>query len=111
MQNVFPNIFCFIDDFVLSVFSSIDNTKAFGEVINIASGKPISIKNVVNKIQNIITIGSPQFGYTSYRAGENMELFADITKAKKLLNWEPKVSLEEGLKKTIDVIRNINDEK
>ena len=40
--------FCFIDDFVLSVFSSIDNTKAFGEVINIASGKPISIKNVVN---------------------------------------------------------------
>jgi nucleoside-diphosphate-sugar epimerase len=103
--------FCFIDDFVISVFSSIDNTKAFGEVINIASGKPISIKNVVNKIQNIITIGSPQFGYTSYRAGENMELFADITKAKKLLKWEPKVSLEEGLKKTIDVIRNIIDEK
>jgi nucleoside-diphosphate-sugar epimerase len=40
-----------------------------------------------------------------------MELYADITKAQKLLNWQPKISLEEGLRKTIDVIRNINDEK
>ena len=37
-----------------------------------------------------------------------MKLYADITKAKKLLNWQPKISLEEGLKKTIDEIRNIN---
>jgi len=103
--------FCFIGDFVGSVFSLIDNTKAFGEVINIASGEPIFIKDVVNKIQNIITTGSPQFGETAYRAGENMELYADITKAKKLLNWQPKISLEEGLRKTIDAIRNIDNAK
>jgi nucleoside-diphosphate-sugar epimerase len=103
--------FCFIDDFVQSIFSSIDNTEALGEVINIASGEPIFIKDVVNKIQNIITTGSPQFGEASYRVGENMELYADISKAKKLLNWQPKISLEEGLKKTIDVIKNINNEK
>ena len=101
--------FCFISDFVRSIFSSIDNTEAFGEVINIASGEPISIKDVVTKIQNIVTTGSPQFGKAAYRVGENMELYADITKAKKLLNWQPKISLEEGLKKTIDVIRDISD--
>jgi nucleoside-diphosphate-sugar epimerase len=103
--------FCFIGDFVRSIFSSIDNTEAFGEVINIASGEPISIKDVVTKIQNIVTTGSPQFGKAAYRVGENMELYADITKAQKLLNWQPKISLEEGLKKTIDVIRNINNAK
>ena len=101
--------FCFIGDFVRSIFSSIDNTEAFGEVINIASGEPISIKDVVTKIQNIVTTGSPQFGKAAYRVGENMELYADITKAQKLLNWQPKISLEEGLKKTIDVIRDINN--
>ena len=103
--------FCFISDFVRSIFSSIDNTKAFGEVINIASGEPISIKDVVTKIQNIVATGSPQFGKAAYRDGENMELYADITKAKKLLNWQPKISLEEGLRKTIDAIRNIDNAK
>ena len=98
--------FCFIDDFVRSIFSSIDNTEAFGEVINIASGEPISIKDVVTKIQNIVATGRPQFGKAAYRDEENMELYADITKAKKLLNWQPKISLEEGLKRTIDVIRD-----
>jgi nucleoside-diphosphate-sugar epimerase len=98
--------FCFISDFVRSIFSSIDNTEAYGEVINIASGEPISIKDVVTKIQNIVATGRPQFGKAAYRDGENMELYADITKAKKLLNWQPKISLEEGLKRTIDVIRD-----
>ena len=101
--------FCFISDFVRSIFSSIDNTESFGEVINIASGEPISIKDVVTKIQKIIAMGNPQFGKTAYRDGENMELYADITKAKKLLNWQPQISLEEGLKKTIDSIRDLSD--
>lgn len=103
--------FCFIDDFVRSIFSSINNTEAFGEVINIASGEPISIKDVVSKIQNIVTKGRPKFGESPYRDGENMELYADISKAKKLLNWQPKISLDEGLKITIDMIKNISNEK
>ena len=98
--------FCFIGDFVRSIFYSIDNTKAFGEVINIASGEPISIKDVVIKIQNIVAAGKRQFEKVAYRSGENMELYADITKANKLLNWQPEVSLDEGLKKTINTIRN-----
>ena len=62
-----------------------------------------------NGIQKIIAMGNPQFGKTAYRDGENMELYADITKAKKLLNWQPQISLEEGLKKTIDSIRDFSD--
>ena len=103
--------FCFISDFVDSIFSSIGNTQAFGEVINIASGEPISIKEVVMKIQRIVDSGSPQFGNSSYRKGENMKLYANIKKAKTLLNWQPKISIKDGLKKTIKVIRNISDER
>jgi nucleoside-diphosphate-sugar epimerase len=99
--------FCFISDFIRSVFLSIDNTKAFGEVINVGCGEPISIKEMVIKVQNIVSTGSPEFGKIAYRTGENMELYADITKAKKILNWQPEVSLKEGLTRTIDAIKNI----
>ena len=97
--------FCFISDFVLAIFASMGNTRAFGEVINIGSGNPIIIKDVVLQIQGIVSSGEPQFGNFAYRSGENMELYADIKKAMKLLSWEPKITLEEGLKKTINAMR------
>jgi len=46
--------------------------------------------------------GQPQFGQIAYREGENMSLYADITKAKSLLNWEPMIGLDQGLKDTIN---------
>jgi nucleoside-diphosphate-sugar epimerase len=93
--------FCLVDDIVDSIILALDNDDAYGEVINIASGEPISIKDIVMKIQNIIGLGKPEFGAIKYRKGENMNLVADITKAKKILNWSPNASLNYGLKKTI----------
>ena len=103
--------FCYIDDFVEAVFLAIDNNKALGEVINIASGQPISIRAVVKKIQKLVANGSPIFGITKYRKGENMELYADISKAKSLLNWQPKVKLNLGLKLTINSIYELRNAK
>ena len=40
-----------------------------------------------------------------YRQGENMQLYGDITKAKKLLGWKPKIDLQTGLRKTINSIK------
>ena len=93
--------FCFINDIIQAIFSSLDNDNAHGEVINIASGKPISIKQMVNTIVNMTGSGEPQFDQVAYRNGENMTLYGDITKAKKLLNWKPGVDLEQGLAETV----------
>ena len=65
-----------------------------GEVINIGAGNNASI-NTVAKL-----IGGP-IVYVEARL-EPKHTLADISKAKKLLGWEPEVSLEEGLKLTID---------
>ena len=94
--------FCFIDDFVQAIFLALNNSNAYGEVINIASGKSISIRKVINNIQNIIGSGYPEFGKVDYRNNENMELVANILKANKILGWHPKTSLETGLRKTIE---------
>jgi nucleoside-diphosphate-sugar epimerase len=97
--------FCFIDDVIQAIFSSLDNDSVHGEVINIASGKPISIKKMVNTIVDMIGSGEPQFDQIAYRSGENMALYGDITKAKKLLDWKPSVGLEQGLAETIKWVK------
>ena len=93
--------FCYIDDVVDAIFLSIKSDGCFGNVINIASGKAISIKEVIKIIQKIIGCGDPQFGKISSRPGENQRLYADIFMAKKLLNWNPKITLKDGLEKVI----------
>jgi nucleoside-diphosphate-sugar epimerase len=93
--------FCYITDIVEAILSSINNKKAYGEIINIASGSAVTIKELVMMVRNIIGKGEPLFGEIDYRKCENMELYANISKAKKILNWSPKISLQRGLEMTI----------
>ena len=93
--------FCYIDDFVNAVFLSLVNNEAHGEVINIASGAPVKIKNLVNKIVGIHGAGNPKFGQVPLRPSTNMDLYADISKAQRILKWSPHIDLENGLSKTI----------
>mgnify|MGYP000697533016 CR=1 FL=1 len=93
--------FCYIDDVVDAIFIALRASQAHGEVINIASGIPTAIRDILMKIQTIVGAGEPLFGKIPYRVGENMALYADISKARALLDWSPKVTLDEGLKNTI----------
>jgi nucleoside-diphosphate-sugar epimerase len=93
--------FCYIDDIVDVILLALINKDIHGEVINIASGVPVSIKEVIILIKSLIGSGSPQFGVVPYRDSENMALYADISKAKRILDWSPKVNLVDGLKKII----------
>ena len=67
--------------------------------------KPTYIKKVINLIINKVGFGKANFGKIKYRALENMELYADISKARKFLKWRPTIRLDEGLKLTINSIQ------
>ena len=86
--------YLYIKDFIRAVIISLNNKKAFGEVINIASGCPISLIEIMNKVQQNIGKGNPIYGGLDYREGESMELYADIKKAKKILNWSPEYDFD-----------------
>ena len=45
--------------------------------------------------------GQPEFGKIKYRKDEMIKLYPKISKAKNLIGWKPKVSFNNGLKKTI----------
>ena len=93
--------FCYVEDVVDSIFLVLENDLVDGEVMNIASGQPVSIRSMIETVRGLIGRGEPCFDEIPYRPGENMCLYADIKKAKKLLQWEATYNLEDGLKKTI----------
>jgi nucleoside-diphosphate-sugar epimerase len=97
--------FCFIQDAVEGIFASLAAEAARGQVINIASGRAISIRTMIETVHRLIGRGEPRFGEIAYRPGENMQLYADVSKAKAILGWSPRVSLEVGLNQTIQWIR------
>jgi nucleoside-diphosphate-sugar epimerase len=91
-----------VDDTVRAILQTLVVPEAVGNVINIASGEPVSIREMIEKICSLTGSGKPLYGEINYRPGENMTLYANISKAKRILNWESTTKLDEGLKKTID---------
>jgi UDP-glucose 4-epimerase len=79
-----------------------------GEVFNLGGGNRISLKEVIAIISSIMGI-KPKFEIRGSQKGDVNHTWADITKAKKLLNFIPKVKIEEGLRQEIDWIKDLKD--
>ena len=107
-NNSFPNSkgnqlrdFLFIDDAVSGIMQSLNNKKSNGHILNICSGNPIKIKSIITKISKTIKKGKPIFGQIKLRPDEPLNLYSNYSKAKKILNWKPKINLSKGLNRTI----------
>ena len=93
--------FTHIDDIVDAILKSLTNKNARGQIINIGSGKPKKIRNVIECVKNISKGGYPQYGTFKLRKSEVLKLYPSIKKAKNKINWKPKISFEKGLRSTI----------
>jgi len=94
--------FNYISDIIDGYIKASITQKAIGEIINLGSGREYKIKDVVNLIMRMTnTRMGPKIGKLPYRAGEAMHFYCSNIKAKKLLHWQPKITLEEGLLRTI----------
>ena len=77
------------------------NNKCFGEAFNIGAGGRVTILEMYTMIQTILgTNQEPEFG--PVRPGDIPHSCADITKAKELLRYNPKIQFKEGLEKTVN---------
>ena len=94
--------FCFIEDVVSAIIKTLKIGKAKGKIINIGSGKPLQIKKVVYIVKKIIGKGKPQFGKIKYSKNENMNVYAKVLFAKKILKWKINFNFKEGLNRTIE---------
>lgn len=93
--------FVHVEDVIVAIIKSMNSKNSKGEIINIGSGKPKKIKNIINFLVNKLKGGKPLFGKVKLRKDEILKIYPDITKAKKILKWSPKVNFSKGLTKTI----------
>jgi nucleoside-diphosphate-sugar epimerase len=93
--------FLYVEDLIDVIFLIFNNKKSRGEIINIGSGKPLKIKNIIRRIVNLYGSGTPQFNMIKLRKEEQMIIYPNLNKAKKILKWKPKINFTTGLKKTI----------
>lgn len=92
--------FTYIDDIINGVVSAIDNCSGY-EIINLGNNQPVELEYFIKIIED--NLGKKAIkNYLPLQLGDVLETYADIGKAQKLLNYNPKVKIEEGIKNFID---------
>lgn len=93
--------FTYVSDQVNGLLRLATMDKARGEVINIGNDKETTILELANLIKKL-TDSSSEITFHELPTDDPKRRCPNISKAKKILGWEPKVSLKEGLKDTIE---------
>jgi len=91
--------FIWVGDVVKACLLCLEKEKANYQVFNVGTGKPVAIVDMAQMIINLLKKKvEPEVTYT-FRKGDVRHCYADITKIKNLLGFQPQVSLQTGLKK------------
>ncbi|MFZ7936455.1 NAD-dependent epimerase/dehydratase family protein [Bacillus thuringiensis] len=102
--------YCYIENIVTGLILATTNTSIKNEIFNIGSGETYPLKFFVEKIfQHFNSQRKPLYGYIPHSLYERPDVISDVRKIKENLNWEVTVSLEEGIKNTVDWYKNNQD--
>jgi dTDP-L-rhamnose 4-epimerase len=94
--------FVFISDVVDSITLALESEKPLWEAINIGSGIPISVLSVANRLMDCYQQKVRLEVTKEFRIGDIRHNFADLTKAKTILEFEPKVNFDVGIAQFCD---------
>ncbi len=93
--------FCYIDNVVMANMSAMESESNFkGQAVNVAHGEKTTVNEVLELIEKY-TGKKLELEKRPPRKGDVKHTHADISKAKELLGYDPRVKFEEGLKRTI----------
>lgn len=102
--------YTYIDDIVDGIIKSInyvEKNENVYEIINLGNSNPISLKEMITTIGQVLNI-EPTIKQLPMQPGDVDRTYADITKARKLLGYEPQTTFEEGIRRFIEWYRNKN---
>ena len=96
--------FTYVDNVVDGVLRAAKAPGVSGRVINVATGTRVSINHLYKTLQQLLGSNLDPV-YAEARAGDVRDSLADIAVARQLLGYEPGISFEEGLRRTVDWYR------
>ena len=92
--------FTYVDNVVEANLLALRATDAPGNVCNIGCAEHITLNKLISLLEEILGIKA-NVNYTDPKAGDVRHSLADITRARRLLGYEPKVMVKEGLRRTV----------
>ena len=95
--------YTYIDDIVDGIIRScnyVENNNDVYEILNLGNSSPVSLKEMINTIGQAIGV-EPKIKQLPMQPGDVDRTFADISKAKKLIGYNPKTSFKEGIERFI----------
>lgn len=98
--------FCYVSDLVRGLAALAEKERIAGEVVNLGNPNERTMKDLAGMIKDM-TQTSSEIVFEPIDADDPKRRKPDISKAKELLEWEPHVQIEEGLKETITYFKNI----
>ena len=103
--------FCYVDEMVEGIIKMMDSRDKFNGPVNLGNPREFTILELAEKIINF-TNSKSKIIYKPLPEDDPIQRKPNIDLAKKELNWQPKISFEEGIKKTIDYFeRLLNNER
>lgn len=94
--------FCYVDDLVRGMIALMNTDLSVQGPVNVGNPTEFTIKELAEKVLQLTESKSELKFSGAFRTDDPMQRRPDITKAQELLNWQPTIELEEGLRKTIE---------
>ncbi len=101
--------FQYIDDLVAGMIKMMDNEQDFIGPVNLGNPNEFTIKELAEKVLSMIPESTSKLIFKDLPQDDPKQRQPDIALAKKELNWEPTIQLEDGLKKTIEYFRGMKN--
>ncbi len=102
--------FCYVDDMIEGIIKMMETPDNITGPINLGNPEETRIIDLANMILRL-TGSDSEIRFMPLPKDDPQKRRPDITKAKQILNWEPRISLEDGLKETIKYFKKIIEEK
>ncbi|HXJ45299.1 MAG TPA: SDR family oxidoreductase [Candidatus Dormibacteraeota bacterium] len=96
--------FTFVENAVAANLLACEAPNASGKVLNVGTGTRVTLNQTLALLANL-TGNQPEIKYEPPRDGDIRDSQADITQARAILNYEPLVNFEEGLRRTVEWYR------
>ena len=93
--------YTFIEDIICGICSAIEYNKTPYEIINLGGGSPVTLNQMIETIEEVLG-KKAIINRLPMQPGDVDKTVSDITKARKLLNYNPKTSFKEGIRKFVE---------
>jgi len=97
--------FTYIDNVLEANWLAATAERTRGEAVNISTAHSVSVNTVVDEIRRLLDKEGIEPVYAPPRPGDIKHSLADVTRAREVIGYEPKVSFEEGIRRAIDWYR------